>query len=129
MLGFSPKLPISDEDRQWVEEGFKRLGMMLGRQRMLDAKVVLPAAEDFPDAYDGTSNAAEKLFCRVCSFMQVDRGCIDLEIFPDETEELSKMLPSWRGTRAKSAAGLYFHPTEESSGAERFSEKGARWLP
>jgi hypothetical protein len=124
MLGFSPKLPISEDDRQWVDEGFKRLETMLGRQRMLKATVVLPAAEHFPDPYDKTPDAAEKLFCRVCSFMHVDRGRIELEIFPDETEELRKMLPSWRGTGAKSASGLYFHPTAEGGDEESCSDSG-----
>jgi len=45
MFGFSPKLPVSEEDRRWVDEGFRRLEKLLGRQRMLDAKVVLPTAE------------------------------------------------------------------------------------
>jgi hypothetical protein len=118
MLGFSPKLPVSDEDREWVDEGFKRLDAMLGRRRMLGATVVLPSAEYFPDPYDASPAAAEKLFCRVCRFMQVDRSGIELEIFPDETEELREILPSWSGAPAKSAAGFYVHPTKEGGGAE-----------
>ncbi|HEV3111688.1 MAG TPA: hypothetical protein VGY99_14460 [Candidatus Binataceae bacterium] len=31
MLGFSPKLAIDEEERLWVDEGFKRLEQMLGR--------------------------------------------------------------------------------------------------
>jgi hypothetical protein len=38
MFGFSPKLPVSDEQRIWTEQGFKRLEKLLGRRRMLDAK-------------------------------------------------------------------------------------------
>jgi hypothetical protein len=127
MLGFSPKLPISDEDRQWVDEGFSRLDAMLGRRRMLEATVILPAAEHFPDPYDGTPAAAEKLFRRVCAFMQVDRRRIDLEIVPDETGELRELLPSWRSTHEKSAAGLYVHATEEGKSEERDNE-GTRAL-
>jgi len=112
MLGFSPKLPICEEDRQWVNEGLNRLKSMLGKHRMLQATVVLPAAEHFPDPYDGSPAAAEKLFCRVCAFMQIDHARIDLEIFPDETEQLRKILPSWRGNPGKSAAGLYIHAAE-----------------
>ncbi len=52
MFGFRPKLPISDEDRLWVDGGFDRLSCMLGRERMLQARVVLPDAEHFPDPYD-----------------------------------------------------------------------------
>ena len=55
MFGFSPRLPISDEERQWVNEGFRRLEKLLGRPRMLDARVITPTAEDFPDPYDNTT--------------------------------------------------------------------------
>jgi hypothetical protein len=108
MFGFSPKLPVSEEDRQWVDEGFRRLEKILGRRRMLEAKVILPTAEDFPDPYDNTPDAIEKLFQRVCSYMHVDRRTVELEMFPDETEELCKTLPYWRGDKA-GAAGLYTH--------------------
>ncbi len=109
MFGRSAKLPISEEDRQWVNEGFRRLDNLVGRRRMLDAKVVEPTAEDFPDPYDRSPAAVESLFARVCAYMWVDRRTIELEIFPDETEELREMLPSWRGGGGNRAAGLYLH--------------------
>jgi hypothetical protein len=108
MFGFSPKLPVSDEDQRWVDEGFRRLEKLLGRHRMLDAEVVLPAAEYFPDPYDKTPEAAEKLFRRVCAYMRVDHNRIELEIFSDETEELGNLLPAWRG-KSGGPAGLYVH--------------------
>lgn len=107
MLGLRPKLPITNHDRQWVDEGFVRLEKLLGRQRMLRAKVILPTAEHFPDFYDQTSGTTEVLFERVCSYMDVERGNIEFEIFPDETEELSEILPYWRGSAGRCAAGLY----------------------
>src|SRR5712672_2395682 len=73
MLWFSPKLPVDNEERLWVDEGFARLEKMLGRSRLLDARVILPNPEYFPDAYDGSEAAAEILFRRVCDYMQVDR--------------------------------------------------------
>jgi hypothetical protein len=112
MFGFSPKLPISDEQRLWTDEGFKRLEKLLGRRRMLDAKVVEPTAEDFPDPYDRSLEAVEKLFSRVCDYMCIDRSGIELEIFQDETEELREMLPHWRGDAETRAAGLYLHAHE-----------------
>ena len=115
MLGFSPKLPISEEDRQWVNEGFRRLEKLLGRRRMLEARVITPTAEDFPDPYTKTAEGVERLFCRVCDYMDVDRDEIEFEIFPDETEELKAILPSWRGGGGKRAAGLYIHAMEDRS--------------
>jgi hypothetical protein len=97
MLGFPPKLPVDEEERLWVDEGFRRLEKMLGRSRMLEARMILPDAEHFPDPYDKTAATAEKLFQRMCAYMQVDRTHIELEIFPDETEELCEILPYWSG--------------------------------
>jgi hypothetical protein len=115
MFGFSPKLPISEEDRQWVNEGFSRLERLLGRRRMLEAVVITPTAEDFPDPYDKTAEAAERLFSRLCRYMNVDRREIEFEIFPDETETLKAILPHWSGSTGKRAAGLYIHAMEERS--------------
>jgi hypothetical protein len=113
MLGFRPKLPVSDEERQWVNDGFNRLCRLLGRDRMLNAEVVLPADEYFPDQYDGTEAALERLFQRICGYMRVDRSQIELEVFPDETAELRDLLPYWKSS-SKGCAGLYIHGTDES---------------
>jgi len=115
VFGFSAKLPLDEEERQWVDEGFRRLERMLGRPRLLQAKVILPTPEYFPDAYDDSNAGAEALFQRVCSYMQVDRSGIQLEVFPDETEELRSILPYWRGDSG-GCAGFFSHdPTTESA--------------
>jgi len=115
MFGFTPKLPVSEEDRLWVNAGFERLGRLLGRQRMIESKVVEPTAEDFPDPYNKSADAIEKLFARVCAYMQVDRSAVEFEVFQDETEELREIMPYWRGGAGKQAAGLYLHAHERGS--------------
>lgn len=83
---------------------------------MLGAKVVLPDEEHFPDPYDKTPEAAERLFRRVCGYMRVERSRIDFEIFPDETDELREILPYWHGGSG-GCAGLYTHePASDSDG-------------
>jgi len=119
MFSFSPKLPVTEDDRLWVDDGFRRLEKMLGQRRMLEARVVLPTAEDFPDPYDGTPSAAEMLFCRACAYMQVDRSRIEFEVFPDETEELRKILPSWSGKAGQCAAGLFVHDGKDDGNNKR----------
>ncbi len=121
MLGFAPKLPVSDQERLWVDEGFRRLEKMLGQRRMLEAKVVLPTAEDFPDPYDDSPMAAKKLCRRVCGYMRVDPSTIEIETFEDETEELRKILPHWSGNSRK-CAGLFVHDQEE--GGEQVARGG-----
>lgn len=114
MFGFSPKLPVTDEQRIWVDEGFKCLEKLLGRHRVLEAKVVEPTAEDFPDTYDKTPEALERLFSRVCTYMRVDRASIKLEVFPDETEELRDLLPAW-SAGGQGPAGVYLHAHQRES--------------
>lgn len=107
MLGFSPKLPVDEEGRTWVDEGFARLEKMLGRNRLLEANVILPNDEYFPDRFDKSEAAAEVLFQRVCDYMQVDRGRLKLEIFPDETEELRETSHWSIVKEGRHAAGMY----------------------
>lgn len=108
MLGFSPKLPVTDDERAWVDEGFRRLEKFLGRRRMLECRVIRPCPDDFPDAYDKSPACAELLFRRVCEYMQVERAAVELEVFQDETEELRATLPHWSG-QSSGCAGFYTH--------------------
>lgn len=113
MLGFRPKLPVTDEDRRWVDQGFELLASKLGRSRMLDAEVILPTPEYFPDPYDGTEATADGLFQRICGYMHVDRRQIDLHVIPDESAELRHLLPYWERS-SKGYAGLYMQEEDHS---------------
>jgi hypothetical protein len=110
---FRPALPIAEEDRQWVESGFDRLSRLLGRRRMLEAAVILPDAGHFPDPYDKSPAAAERIFARICRYMRLDCDSIELEVFSDLNTELRSLLPYWRGDQG-GCAGIYFHPEDES---------------
>jgi hypothetical protein len=115
VFGFSTKLPVSEEERQWVDEGFRRLEKLLGHRRLFEAKVILPTPEYFPDPYDESTRGVEALFKRVCSHMHVDRSRVQLEIFADETEELRSILPYWQGSSG-GCAGFFSHDPTPSSG-------------
>jgi hypothetical protein len=115
MLIFRPKLPVTEEEQQWIDEGFARLEKMMGRKRMLRAQVILPSPQHFPDRYDRTPETAELLFQRVCAYMEVERRGIEFEVFPDETEEMRSVLPYWRASSG-GCAGFYTHdPAEEGA--------------
>jgi hypothetical protein len=118
MLRFSAKLPVLDEERLWVDEGFARLEVIFGRSRLIETKVILPDARHFPDVYDGTEAGAELLFRRVCSYMQVDRERIELEVFSDETEEL-RATSHWSIDTGRHAAGLHIHDETSEKGQDR----------
>jgi hypothetical protein len=44
-------LKPSAERLEWVDHPFRRLGSLLGSHRLLDATVILPTPEHFPDPY------------------------------------------------------------------------------
>jgi hypothetical protein len=111
IFGFRARLPVTEEERLWVDEGFRRLGRKLGWSRMHNAAVVLPTDEYFPDAWSPDEAGLEALFRRVCGFMKVARKSVDLEIIPDSSE-LVEMLPAYSGN-SEGAAGLHFGSTGE----------------
>jgi hypothetical protein len=106
MFGLSRKLPVNDEERLWVDDGFVRLQKMLGRSRLIEAAVVLPDDKYFPDPFDRSEASIEKLTHRVCEYMHVDGTRIKLEIFPDEAEELREN--SLWSINTDRPAGIYF---------------------
>jgi hypothetical protein len=113
MFGLSKaKLPVSDEERQWIDGGIRRLERLLGRRRMLECKVALPTPEYFPDRYDGTEASLQAMFCRVAERMQVDLTRVELEVFTDSGRAPS--LVPYDGGEFSSAGGLY-----RREGAER----------
>lgn len=106
MFGLRPKLPVTEEERLWVDEGFRRLSRMLGSSRIHNARVVLPTDEYFPDPFTPTEAGLEALFRRVCTYMAVPRSHVELAIIPDSSE-LVEMLPAY-SYKPEGPAGLHF---------------------
>lgn len=101
-------LPITEEERQWIDHSFLRLANLLGGHRICDAVVMLPTPEHFPDPYDGSEEALAAMFRRIADRMDVDTGKIDLEIFDDITQTTRSLVPFWHG-ETSGAGGLYSH--------------------
>ncbi|HVN93152.1 MAG TPA: hypothetical protein VMT38_05630 [Terracidiphilus sp.] len=112
MFSLQPKLPVNEEERQWVEDGFRRLKHLLGEKRMRACEVVEPTDEFFPDPFDQSEAALERIFRRVCDYMGVDRSMVELAVIPD-TNDLVEMLPTY-SHNSDGPAGLHFgHSTDE----------------
>jgi len=111
MFGRRPKLPISEKERLWVADGFRRLGRILGSSRLLNAAVVQPTDEFFPDAYESNERGLRILFHRVCGYMDVDPRRVDLELIPDSSDMVD-MLPAY-GLHDDGPAGLLFSGSEQ----------------
>lgn len=113
MFGFRPKLPVTDDERNWIDKGFGRLKSMLGARRMLNCKVIEPTDQFFPDPWDGSREALERLFRRVCDFMHVDPNRVDLEIIPDSSE-IRELSPVYLlRSNEPAPAGLHFGQTHD----------------
>ena len=111
MFGFAPKLPIAEEIQEWADNAFIRLEKMLGRERMLDAEVVLPEDRFFPDRYDGSKAAVVAMAGRVAAYMGVPRDSFLVEIYAENEVAWRETVPQWHG-ETHDAAGLYFHKPE-----------------
>jgi hypothetical protein len=109
MFGLTkPKLPITSEQQRWVDSSFLRLAAILGSQRLLQATVVLPTPEHFPDPYDGSETALQHIFERVATVMQVDPSDIEVTLFAGADDISKRLIPFWEGPTS-GAAGLYHH--------------------
>lgn len=97
---------MTEDERLWVDEGFRSLKRLVGEKRMLECDVIEPTDEYFPDPYDGSEAALQSIFRRVCAYMDVDGSKVDLEVIPD-TSELREFLPSY-SFKTSDPAGLHF---------------------
>lgn len=112
MLGlWVAKLPVSDEDRQWVDAAFGRLGELLGWRRMMRARVARPIAEDFPDSYDTSEQAFHALFLRVAGSMGADADQVELLLLEDGVESTRRSMPLVSGNES-APGGLYIDPQD-----------------
>lgn len=103
-----PKLPISEEKQHWIDDAFVRLASLVGVQRLLEATVVLPTPEHFPDRYERSEDALRRMFRRVAIWMQINPDDIDLKLFVTGEEMTREFLPFFSG-RTSGAGGLYHH--------------------
>jgi hypothetical protein len=80
---FTPQCPIELKKKVWIEKRMRWLADRLGRKRMLEAVVVTPTVEFFPDPYRPTIACMSAILERLKRFMGIT-GDIQLETAPDE---------------------------------------------
>src|SRR5690349_12244299 len=98
MLGwFKPKLPVSPEEREWVDRSLDWLLETFGEDRFRQVTVVLPTPEFFPQEWDGTPAGARTALEQVCRYLQVDVERVELRFFSEEglSREIRSSLPAW----------------------------------
>jgi hypothetical protein len=105
---FKPKLPVSDEQKQWIDKSFLRLAILLKTAGQPKNAIMLPTPEHFPDPYDGSEEALQKMFRRVASRMDVNADEIEVMLFVSHDRITRKLVPFYSGS-SSGAAGLYHH--------------------
>jgi len=100
VFGREPSRPVTQDQRKWVDEGFRR------PSRMTTARVVLPTDEYFPDPWHPDPDGLRSLFHRVCGLLHVDAGRIDLQVIPDDARKLIDLIPI-ADARSSGAAGVH----------------------
>ena len=83
---FTPTCPCDLEAKRWVEQRLRWLSRHFGLHVLLEAPVVLPTEEFFPDRWDGSSEAVRLLFDRVCDLMGVHPNAVRLKLFTDKPQ-------------------------------------------
>jgi len=112
MFGLSkPKLPLTPEQQRWIDSSFLRLASLVGANRLLQATVILPTPEHFPDPYDRSEDALQRMFARVATQMGVKPAEINVTLFTSGYELTRKLVPFHSG-ESSGAGGLYHHDPE-----------------
>lgn len=95
---FRPRCPCDPEAKRWVEERLQWLAKQFGLHILLERPIILPTAEHFPDAWDGSTKAARRMFRRVCGYMHVDPESVELRFGSEKRHDPfsgGKAAASW----------------------------------
>ncbi|HXB59442.1 MAG TPA: hypothetical protein VNU95_07745 [Candidatus Acidoferrales bacterium] len=108
-----PELPVNEKEKKWIEESFQWLLETFGKDAFLKHKTILPEKTFFPDKYDGTEEAVDKVVSQICGYMDVNPNSIEVAFLVDGSRESGSDLI---GEKSHSgAAGLYFPNAPEGA--------------
>src|SRR5262245_46145289 len=80
---FAPEYPIPIWEKAWTEYRMRWLAQSFGIERLLQAPVITPSDEFFPNEIEPSEASASALMQRICEWMKVDPTRLRLEILPD----------------------------------------------
>jgi hypothetical protein len=103
----APKCPAKPEEKELVEDGFILLREELGVERLCQATVIEPTRAYFPDPYDGSLEAAQQVFVRLCGFMGIDPNSVSLVFGSLDSDTVDVPLTTGGRRWTKGASGLY----------------------
>ena len=92
--------------REWLEDAFSWLIEEFGIEALRSRPVVLPSPAYFPDPYDASEEAVNRLVTQICAYMGVGRKRVDVELFSDGAPSADPRHPV-QMEEYSGAAGLY----------------------
>lgn len=110
------KLPITNEDKIWVDEDLKWLRTEFGEKHFMEIQTVTPTKDFYERTFDGTEKDAEFILERTMELMDIRDVKIELNFFSDSPIEMddgtvlsspADISGSW-----KSAAGTFEQSNE-----------------
>ncbi|MGX1928022.1 hypothetical protein [Flagellimonas sp. 2504JD4-2] len=110
------KLPITEEDKTWVDEDLNWLRREFGEEHFLEIQTVTPTRDFYERTFDGTEKDAEFILERTMELMDIRGTEIKLEFFSDQTIEMAD------GTILTTPADIH-GSWESASGTYRKTEK------
>ncbi len=100
-----PMCPVDTAMRQWIDGRWQWLEQQFGVDRLRRSTVILPRPEYFPDPFHGTDEDARRILDRVCGYMDINPGTVELSLYEDRN-------PVHNVQGRQVTAGLY-HPEAE----------------
>ena len=97
---FRPTCPCDPVAKRWIEDRLAWLSRQFGLHILLERSVILPTADFFPDPWDGSEAAAQRMFRRVCDYMGVNPHRVEIEFFNDRSHGSIAHDPTLRGISA-----------------------------
>jgi hypothetical protein len=83
------KLPITDEDKIWVDEDLNWLRTEFGEEHFMEIQTVTPTKYFYERTFDGTEKNAEFILERTKELMNIRDIDIQLDFFSDSPVEMS----------------------------------------
>ena len=112
------KLPITKEDKVWVDEDLNWLRTVFGEEHFMEIRTVTPTKDFYDRTFDGTEKDAEFILKRTMELMNIQDTEIKLEFFSDQPIEMADgtilTTPADISGRWDSASGTYQQTENEA---------------
>ncbi|GEQ87448.1 hypothetical protein ULMS_29560 [Patiriisocius marinistellae] len=112
------KLPITKEDKVWVDEDLIWLRTEFGEEHFMEIRTVTPTKDFYDRTFDGTEKDAEFILKRTMELMNIRETEIKLEFFSDQPIEMADgtilTTPADINGSWKSASGTYQQTKKET---------------